>query len=362
MTTKQLPGSVYAPDGSLYAVLTDGNGNLVNASDATLTVGTTAVSGATNGYVLYNNNGILGAESVSGVGTVTSVAMTVPSILSVSGSPITTAGTLAVTLATETANLVFAGPTTGSAATPTFRSLVAADIPSLSGSYLPLAGGILTGQQSWNEATTVASASSVTLDDLNVEANTTTITGSTNITTPAGFNKISVYTPTFTSSSAVTISNAASLYIANAPAAAGSVTIKQPYSLFTGGGDVFFTGGNETNEFVNFLNPGGGGGENSTLVVQRNVTSTWSDSMWAMYADIQATASASSGGTVGSIGGFSSNVSTPVGSTNAISFLLGGTSRTSHQGTGTISAYLAGTNIAAGNLPAANVAAMSRLT
>lgn len=65
-------------------------------------------------------------------GTVTSVAMTVPtSILSVSGSPVTTSGTLAVTLATQTANLVFAGPTTGAAATPTFRSLVAADIPSL---------------------------------------------------------------------------------------------------------------------------------------------------------------------------------------------------------------------------------------
>jgi len=60
---------------------------------------------------------------------VTSVAMTVPSILSVSGSPITTTGTLAVSLSTETANTVFAGPTSGSAATPTFRSLIAADLP-----------------------------------------------------------------------------------------------------------------------------------------------------------------------------------------------------------------------------------------
>src|SRR5690606_128566 len=43
----------------------------------------------------------------SGSGTVTSVAMTVPSILSVAGSPILTSGTLAVTLATQTANTVF---------------------------------------------------------------------------------------------------------------------------------------------------------------------------------------------------------------------------------------------------------------
>ncbi len=65
-----------------------------------------------------------------GVGSVTSVDMTVPSsILSVSGNPITSSGTLAVTLATQTANFVWAGPTTGSAATPTFRALVAADLP-----------------------------------------------------------------------------------------------------------------------------------------------------------------------------------------------------------------------------------------
>lgn len=60
---------------------------------------------------------------------VTSVAMTVPSFLSVAGSPITSTGTLAVTLSTQAANLVFAGPTSGGAATPTFRAIVAADLP-----------------------------------------------------------------------------------------------------------------------------------------------------------------------------------------------------------------------------------------
>jgi hypothetical protein len=63
------------------------------------------------------------------VGTVTSVALTVPAILSVAGSPITSSGTLAVTLATETANTVFSGATSGGAATPTFRALVTADLP-----------------------------------------------------------------------------------------------------------------------------------------------------------------------------------------------------------------------------------------
>lgn len=76
--------------------------------------------------------------AVPGTGTVSSVALTAPSILSVSGSPVTTTGTLGLTLATQTANTVFSGPTSGGAATPTFRALVAADIPSLSGTYQPL--------------------------------------------------------------------------------------------------------------------------------------------------------------------------------------------------------------------------------
>jgi len=62
-------------------------------------------------------------------GTVTSVALAVPSEFSVSGSPITTTGTITVSKANQNANIVFAGPTSGGAAAPTFRALVAADIP-----------------------------------------------------------------------------------------------------------------------------------------------------------------------------------------------------------------------------------------
>ena len=91
-----------------------------------------AINPGTNTYVLTTTGGVAVWAAPSGgggSGTVTSVAETVPSILSISGSPITTSGTLAVTLATETANTVFAGATSGGAATPTFRALVSADIP-----------------------------------------------------------------------------------------------------------------------------------------------------------------------------------------------------------------------------------------
>lgn len=79
-----------------------------------------------------------------GTGTVTSVGLTMPNIFSVTGSPVTASGTLAASLATQTANTVFAGPTTGSAAAPTFRALDAADIPDLSGTYQPLNAKLAT--------------------------------------------------------------------------------------------------------------------------------------------------------------------------------------------------------------------------
>lgn len=67
---------------------------------------------------------------------VTSVGLSLPSIFTVSNSPVTTTGTLTATLANQNANIVFAGPSTGSAAAPTFRSLVANDIPTLTASKI----------------------------------------------------------------------------------------------------------------------------------------------------------------------------------------------------------------------------------
>ncbi|MBA4191831.1 MAG: hypothetical protein C0467_27950 [Planctomycetaceae bacterium] len=80
------------------------------------------------GYGVVNAVRWVNVDFVPGGGTVTSVAMTVPSILTVSGSPIIGGGTFAVDLATETANYIFAGPVTGAAAIPTFRSMQTADI------------------------------------------------------------------------------------------------------------------------------------------------------------------------------------------------------------------------------------------
>jgi len=84
---------------------------------ATLTAGTGITVTNTAGAITIANSGVL------------SFSQTVPSIMSISGATgATGAVSSAITLNTQNANLVFAGPTTGTAV-PTFRSLVYSDLP-----------------------------------------------------------------------------------------------------------------------------------------------------------------------------------------------------------------------------------------
>lgn len=118
-------------------------------------------------------------------GTVTSVAMTVPADFSVSGSPITASGTLAVTENTQSANTVKAGPSSGTAAAPTYRALVTADLPS--GTTQTIASGTAalgtTAIASGAKATTVTVAATgvATTDviDYNFNGDPTAVTGYT---------------------------------------------------------------------------------------------------------------------------------------------------------------------------------------
>ena len=82
-----------------------------------------------------------------GSGTVTSVGLSLPSIITVTNSPVTTSGTLTGTLTTQAVNAIFAGPSSGAAAAPTFRSLTTADIPTLaygSVTSVSFTGGIVS--------------------------------------------------------------------------------------------------------------------------------------------------------------------------------------------------------------------------
>ena len=95
----------------------------ITASAGAITVGVTTISGATSGYVLYNNGGSLGNYSVTGTaGSV--VLSTSPSIsgLTVTGS-FTATGLIGLSaLATQAANTIV-GNATALAASPTALSI-----------------------------------------------------------------------------------------------------------------------------------------------------------------------------------------------------------------------------------------------
>ena len=78
---------------------------------------------------LISISGIPGCGT-PGAGSVTSVGLSLPSLFTVIGSPVTGSGTLAATLASESASQFFAGPV-GNAGVPAFRSIVPADVPTL---------------------------------------------------------------------------------------------------------------------------------------------------------------------------------------------------------------------------------------
>lgn len=84
--------------------------------------------------ITVDSTGQMGTAAIAaGGGTVTSVALTLPGEFSVSGSPIATSGTLAVTKASQAANLFYASPN-GAAGEPGFRVIAWADVSALTGS------------------------------------------------------------------------------------------------------------------------------------------------------------------------------------------------------------------------------------
>lgn len=176
---------------STFAPSAHATSHVGGGSDAIATA-TTSISGLLSNADKTKLDGVA-TGATANIGTVTSVAMTMPGLLfntSVPGSPIAGAGTLAPTLATQSANTVLAGPTTGAAATPTMRALVPADLPAASGSA---AGSLsaamyalitaLTTEQTLTDGTSInvdlslGTVCSVTLGGNRTLANPTNTTG-----------------------------------------------------------------------------------------------------------------------------------------------------------------------------------------
>jgi hypothetical protein len=113
-------------------------------------------AGGSNFNMVWKTNGsgvpAWSTDANSG-GTVTSVGLSLPSIISVTGSPVSTSGTLTGTLASQAARTVLAAPT-AAAGTPSFRTLVAGDLP---GSFAGFANPtVLIGLSAANGSATTA--------------------------------------------------------------------------------------------------------------------------------------------------------------------------------------------------------------
>jgi hypothetical protein len=80
--------------------------------------------------------GKVSIASVAGGGTVTSVAQTVPAEMTITGSPITVSGTLAIAWNVASGNKVIASPAGGGSGAYAGRALVALDIPNIAESQV----------------------------------------------------------------------------------------------------------------------------------------------------------------------------------------------------------------------------------
>lgn len=108
--------------------LNGGTANQIPVQTNTNTTGFILSPSASSTYLKWNGSSFEW-DTPQGAGTVTSVGLSLPSQFTVTNSPVTGVGTLTAAWTNQNANVVFAGPASGAATTPGFRSLVNADIP-----------------------------------------------------------------------------------------------------------------------------------------------------------------------------------------------------------------------------------------
>jgi hypothetical protein len=204
MATARLLGRTTASTGAAEEItvgtgLTLATGSIVNAAPdqvVSLTgAGTTSISGTYPSFTITSNDAFVGTvTSVGGTGTVSGLTLT--GTVTTSGN-LTLGGTLSVVpsdFASQTANTFLAAPN-GAPGTPTFRAIVAADVPTLNqnttGTALNVTGTVAvvnggTGQTTYTDGQIlIGNSTGNTLTK-------TTLTAGTNVSITNGSGAITI--------------------------------------------------------------------------------------------------------------------------------------------------------------------------
>jgi hypothetical protein len=236
----------------------DTAGSLVGGGrlDVNLTLSLDGDQASPGGSKYYgtDGSGAKGFYDITSGGTVQSVGLSLPSdLFAVSGSPVTTSGTLTATLTLQAPNQVLAGPATGvSSAAPAFRALVAADLP-----VVPVAkGGTGLSATPANGQIDIGDGTGFVR---------TTITPSTGISVTNGAGSISI------ANSGVLSLSGGTTGLTPASPTAGAVTLGGTLAVANGGtGVATLTGyakGNGTSAFTGVTSIPNADLQNSSLTI-----------------------------------------------------------------------------------------------
>jgi hypothetical protein len=182
-------------------------------------------------------------------------------------APVTSTGTLTASLNTQSANLVLAGPTSGSATAPTFRALVTADLPSGTGTVTSFSAGNLS------PLFTTSVANSTTTPALSFSlSNAAAGTVLNNATSSAAG-------PTYTAQPVIgSVASQGSIGITAANATVVTIAVQGP------GASYNFVLPNSAGASGSVLTSGGGGSTAMSWVTQANLAVAWSSLVGATGA------------------------------------------------------------------------------
>ena len=209
--------------------------------------------GITSGYEINQHVGTSGAPVVfKPIGAAHTTLTASAELVDIDFSLARTVQWATGALTTQRSTIVRA-PTAGFVGASTITTAVTLSLPAaitagtnatITNSYIVQLGGAVTlGPTSAGQ----------TYAAIDVPAHTVTVTGETQVTAAPSFSACRLGIVTVTDASAVTVDTGATLYIAGAPLAAGSVTLTTPLSLWVDAGtsrfDGLIDGYNEINTF-----------------------------------------------------------------------------------------------------------------